>query len=550
MNRIRRMALGAASLALPLIALGCGDRPAVWSSSTSVQAYGLADAVILVDAPAHRAVAVTAGADQMLTSTRLPTGRDVLATAVEATGKHLYLLSAGHRGGLGDTQPDEAPRLTIIEGATQTARAIDLGDVLSDPLDGLAIDPTGHWAVLYAGAGAGTAFVANPNELVVVDLTPSTTTKPVTVTLHSFGGRPEKLIFAPPLALPTGPAHLLVVQSAQDLALVSLEHPTTPEITVRLADATAVRRPHPAEIVIDDGDPARMDDARLGIRFDGDNNVMTLQLEAAAGPNGYAPTVNVADVGGVPSAIAFVRTDGGLRLAALVPARGRAVLVDPVTTITSEVMLPAAYRSLSLVTAAAGVAGTAGAGAPPGADIALLWNTGVAQTGVAFWELGQAAGRPFRSIETVGIDAMVDGVLDVPAKDPALAALKVLRTAQAGAFYVLNLADRTAAPLLTASAQVGLFVSPTGKRVWTFVPGGIGLATTDLVTKHVRTLQLDTPASDIFEIARSDGGRALVVLHGNLGAGVGATVFDADMPDDSTRRIYGALLTEGPYDDQ
>jgi hypothetical protein len=549
MNRTGPRALAAAmwmTLALSLGALGCGDRSAVWSSPASVQAYGLADAVILVDAPAHRAVVVTADSKQMLTTTRLPTGHDVLATAMQAGGERLYLLSAGHQGGLGDTQPDEAPRLTIIEGATRTARSIDLG-LLSDPLDGLAIDPTGHWAVLYAGAGAGAAFVANPNELIVVDLTaPPNAKPPVTVTIHSFGGRPEKLIFAPPLLLPTGPAHLLVVQSAQDLALVSLENPTTSEITVRLADAAAVKRPHPAEIVIDDGDPARKDDARLGIRFDGDSNVMTLQLEAAAGPNGYAPTVNVADVGGVPSAIAFVRTDGGLRLAALVPARGLAVLVDPVTTITSEVTLPAGYRSLSLVTAAAG--GGTGASAGVGADVALLWNSGAAQTGVAFWELGQAAGRPFRSIETVGIDAMVDAVLDVPSTDPKLAALKVLRTSQGGVFFVLNLKDRTAAPLQTTSASVDLSVSRTGKRVWAFVAGGMEAAMTDLESKHVTTVKLDTPASDLFEIAGSDMGRALVVLYGGVGAG--ATVFDAENPDESKRRIYGALLTEGPYDNQ
>jgi hypothetical protein len=46
--------------------------------------------------------------------------------------------------------------------------------------------------------------------------------------------------------------------------------------------------------------------------------------------------VNLTDVGGVPSDIAFVRTDGGLRLAALVPTRSAAVLVDPVTSLTTR----------------------------------------------------------------------------------------------------------------------------------------------------------------------------------------------------------------------
>jgi hypothetical protein len=531
----RSVSLVAACALVPLV-LACGQRSEIWSASISnVQSFGLTNAVVLVDPPAHRAVSLGVGADGTLSATHLPTGHTVVASAVGAGGGNLYILSAGHRGGLGDALPDEPPRLTVVDGTTNpaTLRDVDLG-VLTDPLDGLAIDPTEHWAVLYAASGAGGAFVTNPNELVIVDLA---TGVAQTKALHSFGGHPERLIFAPALALPAGPAHLLVVQSAQDFALVSLDHVERPEVTVRLADATAITRPHPAEIVIDDGDPAKTDDARIGIRFDSGSSVMTLQLEPAGGENGYAPTINVADVGGVPSAIAFVRTDGGLRLAALVPARGAAVLVDPVTTITSEVALPAAYRSLSLVTAAAG--------APAGADVALLWNAGVTQGGVAFWELGQAAGRPFRSIETVGIDATVNGVRDVPVPHEAL---KVLSTAGGGAFYVLDLGDRTATPLLTASSNVSLSVSSTGTRVWAFEPGGASLAATDLVSKHVTTLHVDTPVSAVFEIARASAGRALVALHGLAGAG--ATIFDAEHPDDAKRLIYGALLTEGPYDDQ
>ncbi len=48
-------------------------------------------------------------------------------------------------------------------------------------------------------------------------------------------------------------------------------------------------------------------------------------------------------------------------------------------------------------------------------------------------------------------------------------------------------------------------------------------------------MKLDTP--------RTISGRSLIALHetGNLGV----TVYDADAPDDSTRRIYGGLLEEG-----
>ena len=463
------------------------------------------------------------------------------------------MLSGGHRGGLGDSQPDEAPRITIIDGTTTpaTSRDISLDHVLSDPLDGLAIDPTEHWAVVYAASGADAAFVTNPNELVIVDLSDMNAKPPHQVVLHSFGGHPEKLIFAPELSLPGGLGHLLVVQSDQDLSLQSLDDPTKPDITVRLADATAVTRPHPAEVVFDDGDPTKTDDARIGIRFDGQTSVMMLQLEPATGSNGFTPVVNLTDVGGVPSALAFVNTDGGLRLSALIPARSSAVLIDPATSTTSEVPLLFGYQRLSLITTPTDAAAGAGA-APARPAVALLWNGTSAAAGVAFWELNRAAGLSYRSVETVGIDGVVNAVDDVPGKNDAL---KVLSTAASspgggagGEFFVLDLGARTATPLLTASGNATLSVSPTGDRVWAFQFGGLELAATDLPDGTVHSLQVDSPATALFEIARADGKHALVVLHQS--GGLGATIFDADDPKEAGRRIYGALLTEGPYDNQ
>jgi len=329
------------------------------------------------------------------------------------------------------------------------------------------------------------------------------------------------------------------VQAPQQLALLPLAPAGAgdlPEITVRLAGPTAVNPPPPADIVVDDGDAADNGDTRIGIRFRGDRNLMILQLVPSAdGGAGFLPSVNVADAGGVPSDIAFVRTDGGMRLAALVPAASQAVLIDPVTTSTTPFALPAAYQRLSLV--------TAGAGAPGGADVALLWQGSAAAGGVAFWELGQAAGRPFRSIETVAIADPVADVLEVPL---AGAAVKILAGTQA--FYVLDLAARTAAPLITSTAlkQVHLTVSPTGARVWTFRPGATDLAVTDVASKQVRTLRADTAINAVFEIGQDTGdGRSLIALH-QVGA-IGATVYDVDAPDDTGRKIYGGLLVEGPY---
>ncbi len=378
-------------------------------------------------------VGLSAGGNGELSLRSTPTGRDVVAAAPAPDGSKLYLLTAGHRATLGDSIPDEKPRLTAYDDGPAAPIEIDLG--LTDPLNGLIVDPTGRWAVVYAADTTSQALVSNPNELVIVDLAAGTAGHH---TVHSFGGRPQQLTITPTLSLPGGPSQLLIVQSEQEMALLPLDGDPSAdaEITVRLDDGGSTQRPPPAAIVVDDGDPADTGDARIGIRFQGDRSVMVLQLAPAPGGSaGFLPSVNVADAGGVPTDIAFVRTDGGLRLAALVPTAGAAVLIDPATTVTTTVALPAPYQRMSLVTAGAG--GTS-------ADVALLWQGGTAGAGVAFWELGQAAGRPFRSIETVAVGAQVGSVLDVPL---AGAALKVLAAARTQTFYVLDLAARTAAPL-------------------------------------------------------------------------------------------------------
>jgi hypothetical protein len=236
-------------------------------------------------------------------------------------------------------------------------------------------------------------------------------------------------------------------------------------------------------------------------------------------------------VGAVPSDFAFVHTDGGLRVAALVPATNGAVLVDPDTSVTENVSFPAPYAQLSIVTGAAG-------GNAAGADIALLWNAG-ASGGVAFWTLGVAAGQPYRSVEVLGISDSIQGVVTVPQPHPDL---RVLVTGDSSSFYVLDLSSRTVAPLETSGAAT-LSVSPDGGRVWAFVPNGNSLAATSLTTLNPVPLFVGQPIATVFDVARGDGGRALLALDAD--GNVGATVFDALSPDTATSRTYSGLLLEG-----
>jgi hypothetical protein len=252
----------------------------------------------------------------------------------------------------------------------------------------------------------------------------------------------------------------------------------------------------------------------------------------------------------LPSDAAFVRTDGGrLALAVLVPTRSKAVVIDPSTSLTQDVALPAPYRRLSLVT---GQATATAPAVPSTVDVALLWDGGATTSGgVSFWELGRTAGQPYRSVETVGVTTGVSSVLDVDGNHPEL---KILGT-NAATFFLLNLKTRTSAPFLTSTAGVAITSSVVGDRAWAYVPHTSELSVIDLQNLHPERMRIDREISAVFEIAAVDNSpptaaRSLVVWHqtGNMGA----TVYDARAVGTAgtaaaidDRRNYASILTEG-----
>lgn len=531
-----RKHLAVASLSTFALLAACHGRPEKWDTPPpAFSAYGLASAAVILDEPMHRAIALVAHADQRLDAVSLPIGHGFLSAAVSPDQSRLFVLSAGDVPRR--TASDQFPSLTVIDGgkSSPTSQRFDM----AEPLGNLAVDPEGHWAAAFAGSTTPTSLVENPNEIVLFDLTQSPgPSNPISRTIRSFGGAPVRLTFTPTLNLPAGPRRLLVIETDRDVTLLDLDHaadPTPPpEITVRLTNGSDTRVLAPAGVAVDDGDPSSNTDARVAVRTANDSNVITLTLgpapaNAPPGGNDFAPVINLTDVGGIPSDVAFVHTDGGPRVAALVPTKTSAVLVEPDTSVTETVALPASYARMALVTSVTGSAN--------GTDVALLWSA--SGGGVAFWTLGVTAGQPYRSVEVLGIQDDVHDVVDVPVPHPEL---KVLQTTSASTFYMLNLGSRTAAPLETMGSP-SIVVSPDGARVWAFGPHTSQLAALDVTTLHPVPLYVDRAIDAVFDVARDDGGRALVVLH--AAGGVGATVFDALSPDTATARSYSALLQEG-----
>lgn len=515
---------------LAVAALGCGGRLDVWDAAPGPPvAHGLEDAAALVDALAERALLLPVKADLSLAPVSVPIGRGFAGSATTADAKKLVVLT---RGDVPRQRPDDqGPRLSLIQSGAAPGLVFQYD--LGDPLSGLALDPESHFAVVYPSS-ADSAFVANPNELSIVDLTAGPgDANPTPLTLRSFGGRPQSFFFTPTLGLPGGARRLLTVLTDRDVGIIDLKEPDKGDITVRLSSTGAALTP--AQVVVTDGDPARDDDARLAIRVAGDSSVILVDLLPGlpgdtTKAHDFRPTPNVVFAGGVPSDIAFVNTDGGLRLAALVPSQKSLMLIDPSTGIPTSVALGAPFERISLVTSVVGASAS-------GADVALLWST--SSTSIAFVALGSTVGKPYKSVDKLELELPVGAVHDVPAPNSQL---RILAAVDGRSFYVLDLLARTASPIL-ASDGAALSIAPDGRRAWMLAPSQPAIAQLDLGNLHPKNLLLSQPVAHAFDVARIGGGRALLAVHATQDVGI--TVLDGERPALETAVLYPSVLLGG-----
>jgi WD40 repeat protein len=554
--------LSAAVLGLGAVAVGCGGRPAEWDTpvSSPVQVGSLRNAAVLIDSSLNRALVVQAVAEQNLVTTVVPVGKRIALTATSPDRKKVFVLSQGEEVRLRPT--DEEPALTVFDADHPETPS---RYTLPDPLTSLAIDPTGQFAIVYAGDTTQSAFLTNPNEIVFIDLTQSDLAAAVQPrTLPSKeGGAPNRLTFSPKMSFPGGDRRFLIVETDRDLLLLDIDHPTRGEVTLPLTDPhTDSRALSPAGIAIDPGDKDAKDvdgnptprAPAIALRTSNDDNVLVYTLEPSettAGGNDFHPHPNFAPAGGVPSDIAFVKTKQGVRLSVIVPTptpRGLLVNVDDNQTMTAK--FAQGYQRLSLVT------DVVSKGSPDG-DQVLLWSGGNASS-VALWDLGavpsaaQADIDTVKSIETLNLNGSVVSVTDV--NNDGYQNLKVLQTASQS-LYVLDLKEHQASPL-RASSTVTIRLGLQDDRAWAFQGTQTNLAKLSLGSAHVQSVIIDRPIDDVLEIDRKDNpdGKALLAFHnmGNAqapgtsfyGDVAGITVFDALNPEAATSRRYSSVMLE------
>jgi hypothetical protein len=522
------LATGLAGLAV--LATSCGDRPAAWDAPPEMpmRALGAEGSIAVLDPPAGRVLLLGAASDLGLETASVPIGPGMVRADVTPDGSKILVLARGDVPRR--SAKDRGPTLSVLAG--RGMEGLQQRYALSDALSGLTIDPASAYAVVHAEPDDET-FVSNPNELLIVDLGRAPDAEnPLPVTLRSFGGRPERIDFTPPLGLPGGVTRLLVVQTDRDLGLIDLTNPAAGEVTIPLSESG--KRARPSGLAVSDGDPDRDDDTRLAVRLTGDPTVVLLDLLPPAGNEGssaFRAVPNLIALPAVPGDLAFVRTDGGLRLAALVPGKQALALVDPSNGLVSSVDLGTPFDRMTLVTDVVG----AGDG---GTDVALVWSSSTSS--VALVALGTSVGTPYRSVDVIPLETPVAEVLDIP---PPHAHQKLLASADGRSFFVLDLRERTAAPLFASRSGVSLSLSRDGARAWAFVEDNPEIASIDLDRLHPENVILPRPVSMAFDVARPDGGRALIALHA-LGTG-GATVLDGRAPSLLSAREYAGFFLGG-----
>jgi len=521
-GRASRSSIGLVALAL---VAGCGGRDADLDAAFEASdAVGLKRAVAIGDGEQNRVVLITSGSPEELTITPLAVGENRIAMLPSVDGDRLLVLSTGERPRR--NADDELPSLTLIDASAGAAPSVAARYPLPDAFSTLTLDPAGRWVVL---SGAGDNFVSNPNQLVLVDLA-DPDFEPITKTIRSFGAAPERFQFTAPLDVPGGAERrFLIVESRKDITLVDLGDPERPEITVPLPRTPTGADGRPLQVVVHPGEPDVVEDAQLAVRLENDPNLVLINFIPSEDASlAFRLTPNLVDVGGPPAAFDFVTTDGGRRLAAVVPARNEANLVHPRTTGVEHVALPARFDQFRRV--------TEGALADQPGDVALLWSPTTSMVG--FWSLGRTSNQAFRSVDTVNLETNVNQLFDVPGT--ALGHRKLLQSPD-NRFYVLDLRSRQSFPMFASGRNLSLRVAPDGLRAWAFAAGSPLLAKVDLETLEPTSLEIERGIRQLFDIETESGdGRVLVALH--EGGGRGATVLDATNPDTADSRFFPGLL--------
>ena len=517
----------------------------------------------MVDSRLNRLVMLTAPSQHELRTHFISVGKNPTHWVPSADRKRLFVLSRGMQS----AKENIPPSLTAVDGGTSPAVCARFE--LDKPYEQIALDPHREWAVIH---NADT-YAENPDEIIFAHLAPDADCRHLTekernrdVTQVTLGGeaidlgdalQEDAFSFTDKLEWPGGARRMLVVRRTETVQLVDLdqvqEHPDQAQHVLEMPEIRTNQFGLPAQVVYHPSvpDPDGSHHAWLAVRLGNDTSVLIYKVEdpAETSSSSVAFNRNIADVGGTATDIEFVTTPEGLKLAALVPSRQQAVLIDPHTIVTDTIELPAQYEHMARVTDEV----TTGGSAQDTPDVALLWGSN--RSTIAFWTLARTDTRPWGSLDIRDTEISVTGATSVT-EDPDgdLRSRWLLLGTGASEFRVLELLDRDVRRVVIENdPSFRVSLSPTGARAWIYSPGNaqeVALAdlSGNVLQIPTRPVYIERPVDGVFDIERADGGHAALVLHRGAMVAHGtlaATLFDAEDPESTDSVFFSGLLLGG-----
>jgi hypothetical protein len=486
-----------------LLAAGCGQAPAIWSSPLAMSApMRVGASVMWVDTTRGLVFALDPAASPPSVK-RVAVGRGASFASPSPARDTLLLLTPG-REALLIGQQAEDPALTVVApppSGTGGAPSIARTYPLKAPFDRLAVSPDGALAVAYFSDSPASdpRYFRNPNELAVIDLgAPPSATNPSFRTIRSLGAAPLGVVFSPPLAIPSGASDrrtIALVLSPNYLTLIDLAHLDRPEITVPLvadgSDATVT----PAQVIFDAQGADATAAPTVYVRADGSDDIYALALEARATmdpmENDWLPHLNQPSAGATPRDMLFYR-DAGSAFLLLATDGGQLALIDAATSEFATIDVGAPVDAILPVPAAE-------------PTMAILYSRASPQSFVHFLDLAGLDTRRERNLSPRTLARPVHELVPVPGDQQLLVLHDDTRTV----ISILDLGPRRTDTPILGQVPLGSF-DFVGVGYLVAVSDGLArLGVLDLTTLNPTDFRLDATPRRVVAV-----GNQLVVDHG------------------------------------
>ncbi len=518
-------------LLLPLqaLAIGCGNQAPGFREPVDLldSPVVLKDTLVFVDAHGNRAFLFNAAAEKPAPDAKqiaLPFGplsaerrnnKDPSDTTEEA-----LVLCEGRRSST--TAAAEHAALAAVTRAG-VVRSYDLG---TTPFDTLVQSDDGRYAVLFRSGKDESRLLNNANALVVIDLDEKPTSKAAVTpkTPPSFGHRPTKAVFSPMMTIAEEKdRRLLVVLSAAEVTLIDLNHLDHRETVVQLGgpDSPTV---DPEQVLFDAAH------ATLYVRGASSNDIFAFTLEAHTNPDGndFRPSINQLGGGSMPRDMALFNDPANPtspRL--LVAAQGsqQAIVVDPSSSKATPITLPFFPSHVLLFDATS----PHDKSQAPATTRALIYGDNVAA--VAFLDLADIENRKGRNLEELKAGGTISSLI------PLLDENRVVLMQGTGV-SLLDLAQRTVAPVTASTALSNALFDGKNKRLWVGPSDQARIGTLDLTSGATDEVLLDSNITQL--VPMFDIGKLAAIHTSAIGY---LTLVDAKQPSrDKAASVRGFLI--------